>query len=182
MFTQKHDIGSACQHNGMLLMGRPMKALVLAGALAIFAASAAQATEGAPAGANDHNGRTAALLTDGGQGAVWMPVVTSPANGTQLATEGPGSPTDGTSRSGVSVAGDGGPGSPTDNTGRSGVSVARDGGPANAGDHDGRTAELRTDSGQGAVWMPVVTSPANGTRLATDGPGNPTDNTGRSVS
>ena len=162
MFTRKNDIGSACQHNGMLLMGRPMKALVLAGALAIFAASAAQATEGGPGGINDNNGRTAELRTDGGQGSVWMPVVTSPANGTRLATEGPGSPTDGTSRSGVNTATEGGPGT--------------------ADDHNGRTAALFTDGGQGAVWMPVVTSPANGTRLATDGPGNPTDNTGRSVS
>ena len=43
MSARKHDVRSPRQHNGNLLRGRPMKALVLASVLSIVAASAAQA-------------------------------------------------------------------------------------------------------------------------------------------
>jgi len=64
-----------------------MKTLALATAMAIFAASAALATDGPPTSAGDHNGRSGAHAT------------------AARATDGaPGGPTDGTSRSGARAA------------------------------------------------------------------------------
>jgi hypothetical protein len=93
------------------------------------------------------------------------------------ATDGPGSPTDGTSRSHASaapacgdqcplLAGDGGPGGAGDNNGRSGAHMASDG-PSGPGDSTGRSSALLTDD-----WRPM---------LAGDGgPVGAGDNNGRS--
>src|SRR5262245_61168104 len=43
-----------------------------------------------------------------------------------------------------------------------------------------RSGALITDTAQGAKWKPMVKSPENGTRLATEGaPSNPGDHNGR---
>ena len=54
MTTQKHDVQSPYRH---------MKALLLAGALTIVAASVAHATEG-PGGPGDDNGRSGVRTAD----------------------------------------------------------------------------------------------------------------------
>jgi hypothetical protein len=73
------------------------------------------------------------------------------------ATDGPGSPTDGTGRSHASaapacgyecpvLAGDGGPGGPTDGTSRSGARVATDG-PGGPTDGTGRSSAALSQGG-----------------------------------
>jgi hypothetical protein len=87
-----------------------------------------------------------------------------------FATDGPGGPTDGTSRSHASAApacGDqcpvlateGGPGGINDNNGRSGSGrMAGDGGPVGVGDDNGRSMASATGrSGQiPTLWRPVL--------------------------
>ena len=84
-------------------------------------------------------------------------VLSLAATSIAYSSDGPGDPTDGTSRSYASaapacgnrcplLAGDGGPGGPTDGTGRSGARMASDG-PRGPGDSTGRSSAALSQGG-----------------------------------